>query len=60
MTKNAITTLCSGKDNLYEYIYENKTLLLKHISNEHGEEPCLKFRNNKCTLEEKKFFQAYA
>ena len=31
-------------------IFSNKTLLIKHISSEHGEEPCRRFAENKCTF----------
>ena len=38
-------------------ILSNKTLLLKHIVSVHGEDPCKKFRVNKCTFGTKCFFK---
>ena len=40
-------------------ILSNKTLLLKHIVSVHGEEPCKKFRVNKCTFGTKCFFKHF-
>ena len=38
-------------------VFNSKTLLLKHIASVNGEEPCQKFKANKCTIGNKCFFK---
>ena len=38
-------------------VFNNKTLLLKHIASVNGEEPCQKFKANKCTIGNTCFFK---
>ena len=52
-------TLKQGEHICYKCgeVFNNKTLMLKHISSVHGEEPCQKFKANKCTFGDRCFYK---